>query len=243
MWLELIWRNFWLYIFVIFTFPPISIFLILISPFDRRRKVAHWISRRWMPLALWIAGVKVHVSGQEVLDPQGVYIFAANHQSQFDIPVVETALPREIQIRWLAKKSLFKIPFFGWAMWAAGYIPVDRKNPREGLKSLIEAVEKVRQGASVVIFPEGTRSPDGRLLPFKGGGFVLAVKSGCPVVPVAICGTHKIMPKGRLVARPGTVYVKILSPIPAQGLSLRDKEKLAQKTRESIAKALEAGCR
>ncbi len=239
--ITLFWRNFWLYLFVVLTFPPISIFLILISPLDPKRIIAHWISRRWMPIVLWIAGVKVKVSGQKNLFPEGVYIFAANHQSQFDIPVIEKALPRSIRIRWLAKKSLFKIPFFGWAMKAAGYIAVDRQNPREGLKSLLAAVETIGKGASVVIFPEGTRSPDGRLQDFKGGGFVLALKSGCPVVPIAVCGTHKILPKGSLVARPGEVYVKILPPIPVDGLRLRDKDLLAQKTRAAIAEALKKG--
>jgi 1-acyl-sn-glycerol-3-phosphate acyltransferase len=240
MWFRILWHNFLLYLFVILSVPPASLFVILISPFDRQKNTGHYISRWWMKLVLWLSGVKLSVSGLENLRKDGVYIFAANHQSQFDIPVLEVGLP--YQIRWLAKKSLFRIPFFGWGLKAIGYIPVDRKNPRAGLKSLIAAAEKVKEGLSVVIFPEGTRSPDGKLLPFKSGGFVLAIKSGCPVVPVAVCGTREIMPKGKLYVRPGKVRVKIMPPVETRGLSLKDKEDLARRVREKIEEALSSGC-
>ncbi|NPA48874.1 MAG: 1-acyl-sn-glycerol-3-phosphate acyltransferase [Thermodesulfobacteria bacterium] len=239
--LEVITRNLVLYLFILITVPPFAIVILLLSLFDRRGLLTHEIGRFWLRCILWITGVKVEVRGLEHLKKDESYIFAANHQSQFDIPVLAVALP--YQIRWLAKKSLFRIPFFGWALRAIGYIPVDRENPRKGYESLLRAAEIVKAGFSVVIFPEGTRSPDGSLLPFKTGGFVLAIKSGKPVVAVAICGTRKVMPKGKLYVRPGLVRLRIFPPIPTTGLSLREKASLAQLVRLRIEEGLKAGCR
>jgi len=238
--IRLIFHNLLLYIFILLSVPLFCLVIFIIGPLEKRRTFSHGVSRFWMRIVLFLSGVSLEVKGLENLDPKGAYIFAANHQSQFDIPTLEVALP--FQIRWLAKKSLFHIPVFGWALKVIGYIPVDRENPRGGLKSLIAAAEKVKEGFSVVIFPEGTRSRDGRLLPFKPGGFVLAIKSEQPIVPVAICGTREIMPKGRLWVSPGKVRIKIMSPIETKGLGLRDKERLAQKVREKLEEALSSNC-
>ncbi len=238
--LEIIVRNLALYLFLFLTVPPFAILILLLSLFDRRGVLTHEIGRFWLRAILFLTGVKLEVRGLEYLKRDEAYIFAANHQSQFDIPVLAVALP--YQIRWLAKKSLFQIPFFGWALRAIGYIPVDRKNPRRGYESLLKAAEKIKKGLSVVIFPEGTRSPDGRLLPFKTGGFVLAIKSGRPVVAIAICGTRKIMPKGKLYVRPGLVRLLIFPPIPTRGLNLQEKASLAQLVRLRIEEGLRAGC-
>ncbi len=239
--LEFWLRNLLLYLFVLISVPPFALLILFIALFDRKGLVTHEIGRFWLKILLKITGVRLEVRGLEHLNPKEAYVFAANHQSQFDIPVLAVALP--YQIRWLAKKSLFQIPFFGWALRAIGYIPVDRENPRKGYASLLAAAEKIKGGFSVVIFPEGTRSPTGQLLPFKTGGFVLAIKSGKPVVAVAICGTKEIMPKGKLYVRPGRVRVRIFPPIPTKGLSVREKAHLAQLVRLRIEEGLKASCR
>ncbi len=212
---------------------PVAIFL---GPFDRSGRLAHKVPRLWAKLLLKVAGVRLEVVGLEKLDPHGSYVFAANHASQFDIFALEAGLPFEI--RWLAKKELFDIPIFGHGLRAVGNIPVDRENPREGLKSLAAAAEKVKEGLCVVIFPEGTRSPDGRLLPFKPGGMVLAIKSRRPLVPLSIVGSHEVLPKGKILPRPGKIRVIIGDPIDTRAYNLRDKERLAEDLRQKIAAGL-----
>ena len=181
----------------------------------------------------WCSGVSVEVSGVEGIEHGKPYIFAANHQSQFDIFVLQGFLG--FDFRWLAKKELFKVPVFGYAMRLAGYIPVDRSHGRQALKSLDEAAERIAAGVSVVIFPEGTRSMDGNLLPFKPGAMVLAIKAGVPVVPVAIVGTHQVLPKGKLLARSGRVIIRVGEPIATRGYVLKDKRVLAARIEESVS--------
>ncbi|WP_456433832.1 lysophospholipid acyltransferase family protein [Thermosulfuriphilus sp.] len=209
---------------------------IALGPFDRTGRLPHRIARFWARLLLKVAGVRVEVIGLERLDPNKAYVFAANHASQFDIFALEAGLPFEI--RWLAKKELFNIPIFGHGLRAVGNIPVDRESPREGLKSLAKAAEKVKEGLCVVIFPEGTRSPDGRLLPFKPGGMILAIKSKRPLVPLSIVGSHQVLPKGKILPRPGEIKVIIGEPIDTRAYSLKDKERLAEDLRQAIAVGL-----
>ncbi len=163
-----------------------------------------------------------------------------NHQSQLDIPVLERVL-KDYNIRFLAKKSLFDIPFFGWGIKALGYVPVEREDPKEGLKSLLACVEKLKEGFSLVVFPEGTRSRTGELLPFKIGGFLIPIKAGVPVCPVAIWGTIEILPKGSLWMKLKKREVKVyIGPvIDVSGLTLKDKNLLAERVREALLKGLE----
>ncbi len=128
-----------------------------------------------------------------------------------DIPILYKALP--VEFRFLVKKELFKIPLLGFAMKTAGYVPIDRSGGRAAVRSMKEAAARIREGASIVVFPEGTRTLDGKLQPFKEGGFMLAVKSGCPVVPVAIRGSYNILRKGSFIAKPGDVEVIVGSPM------------------------------
>jgi 1-acyl-sn-glycerol-3-phosphate acyltransferase len=173
------------------------------------------------------AGVAVTVEWAEELDPGRPYIFAANHQSQFDIFVLQAFLG--VDFRWLAKKELFSVPIWGPAMRRAGYIPIDRSHGRKALKSLGEAAEKIGAGTSVIIFPEGTRSKDGKMHDFKAGAMVLALKAGVPIVPVAISGTYEILPKGRLLMNPGAVRVRVGRPIETGGAMVKhDLARLAQ---------------
>lgn len=190
---------------------------------DRRLQ---FLARWWGRTICRLAGVTVTVEGLERLAPDRPYIFAANHQSQFDIFVLLGHFPADF--RWLAKKELFQIPLFGWAMRRAGYIPVDRGHGRKALVSLQEAARRIAAGTSVVIFPEGTRSADGRLLPFKAGAMVLAIKAGVDLVPLAISGTRLVLPKGRLLARPGRVTVRVGEPLAVGDYQLKQKQELAE---------------
>lgn len=190
-----------------------GILVILTAPFSRSGNFPHNIGYVWARLILFFCNVKLHVDGREHLDPKQAYIFMPNHQSMVDIPVIYVALAH--QFRWVAKVELFKIPIFGKAMLRCGYISIDRTNRKAAFASLQEAIRKIREGASVLIFPEGTRSDDGTILPFKKGGFVMAVEAKALIVPVVITGTQAVMSKGRLRVTPGDVFVKIHPPISA----------------------------
>ncbi|QJA06545.1 1-acyl-sn-glycerol-3-phosphate acyltransferase [Thermosulfurimonas marina] len=233
--METFLRNLALWIFALVSVPLFGTVAIFLSLFNR--PLAHKVAWLWCHLVLSISGVRLRVKGLEHLEPGKRYVFFANHQSQMDIPVLEEAL-RDFEIRFLAKRSLFRIPFFGWGIQALGYIPVEREDPREGVKSLLACVERIREGFSVVVFPEGTRSPNGRLLPFKVAGFVLPIKARVPAVPVALRGTRRILPRGSLYIRPGLVEVIVGPPIPTEGLGPRDREELSRKVRSFIEEAL-----
>ncbi|MBW2433993.1 MAG: 1-acyl-sn-glycerol-3-phosphate acyltransferase, partial [Deltaproteobacteria bacterium] len=153
-------------------------------------------------------------------------------QSNFDIPVLLGYLT--VQFRWLAKMELFKIPIFGHAMRKAGYISIDRNNRESAFKSLELAAEKIRNGVSVLIFPEGTRSRDGRIQPFKKGGFVMAIESGVPIVPVIISGARAIMTKGKFRVNPGQIRLSIQKPIDTTIYSRDTKEALMERVRRVI---------
>jgi len=187
----------------------------------------------WARSICWASGVKVALAHTEQLEPGKPYIFAANHQSQFDILVLQGFLG--INFRWLAKKELFRVPIWGAAMSRAGYIPIDRSHGRQAIKSLGDAAQKIAAGTSVIIFPEGTRSKDGKLHDFKAGAMVLAIKSGVPIVPVAIRGTYEILPKGELLVTPGKVQIRLGRPIETKNYSSRDKHALARVSQEAVA--------
>jgi len=178
------------------------------------------------------------VEGRENIPAGRPVVFASNHASQLDIPILYKALP--VQFRFLVKQELFSIPFFGLAMRMTGYIPVDRSGGREAIKSLQEAARRIAGGTSVVVFPEGTRSPDGSLGAFKPGGMVVAIKAGVPVIPVAILGSSSVLPKGRLRVQPGAVTVRIGPPIEScTPGGPRRKEEVSGAVRDAIAGMLE----
>ncbi len=178
----------------------------------------------------------MEVKGQENVIRDGPQIFASNHQSICDILVLAGYLP--VQFHWIAKKELFRIPFMGWHMSRGGHIRIDRGSLSQSARSVREAARQIRGGKSVVIFPEGTRSPDGRLQPFKRGAFSLAILSHVPVVPIAISGSHQVVKKGSLRVHPGRIRVVIDKPIPTAGYTIKDKAPLAEKVRAVILKNL-----
>ena len=192
-------------------------------------RVGFWIARAGLPLV----GVRVVVYGFERL-PRGASIVMANHSSNLDPPVLIPLLPGRVVI--YLKASLMKIPVLGYAMRLAGFIPVLRDGSVESAKAAGAAAERaIEQGSCLVLFPEGTRSRDGSLLPFKRGPFILAMQSGAPVVPVSIVGATRLLPKGRLVLKPGTISVTFHPPLcPAD---FQEKEELM----EAVRSAIEAG--
>lgn len=192
----------------------------------------HRIGRFWARLILLASGVRVRIEGQERIDPRRPCIFAANHQSQFDILVLQGRFAPEF--RWFAKQELFRIPLLGPAMRSAGYISVDRGNGRDALRSLDAAAARIAAGSSVVMFPEGTRSRDGRLQEFKSGAMLLAIKARVPVVPVAILGTREILPRGAILSRPGSVTIRVGEPISTAGLRPKDRQELSDRVRKSL---------
>ncbi|MGD8370761.1 MAG: lysophospholipid acyltransferase family protein [Syntrophobacterales bacterium] len=213
-----------------------SLAAIIAALLTRGGNVPHLIGRLWSRSILFASGVRVRVEGWENIDPNQPYVFAANHQSQFDIFALLAHLP--IQFRWLAKRELFRIPIFGLAMKSAGYISIDRSNRREAFRSIDIAATRVREGTSIVIFPEGTRSLDGKLKSFKKGGFHLAIKSGRPIVPVSLSGTFAILPKKGFRIRPRNVLIHIGQPVPTEDITVADRNWLISEIRRRIQEHL-----
>jgi 1-acyl-sn-glycerol-3-phosphate acyltransferase len=205
-------------------------------PFDRNGNIVHHYARWWARIQLLVSGVRVKVKGLDNLDKESPYIYMSNHQGSYDIFVLLSCLP--IQFRWIAKKELFAIPILGWAMRAANYISIDRSGKRKALESIERAADKIKGGVSVVIFPEGTRSRDGSIQPFKRGGFTLAMKSGVPIIPITINGSWDVMPRESMKVRPGEIRVSIDRAIQTTPLSLREKSVLMGKVREIIERNL-----
>jgi 1-acyl-sn-glycerol-3-phosphate acyltransferase len=212
----------------------LGFFAFITYPFDRKGRVVHRYARLWGKAALLANRVKVRLEGMEHLKGEGPYIFMSNHQGSYDIFALLGYLP--FQFKWLAKKELFSIPFFGWTMAAAGYISIDREGTRKTVEAMKEAVRKIREGMSVVIFPEGSRSPDGSIQPFKKGGFTLAIKSKVPIVPIAITGSREIMPKEKLTATSGEIRIHMGHLIETQNYSLKDRESLMEKVSQTISR-------
>ena len=209
---------------------------IVVASIRGNSPAVEWIIGRWSRTLLRGAGIELHAENTELLDPAQRYILVANHYSYFDIPCIFAAIPQPI--RFMAKVSLFKIPIFGWAIGRAGFIPIDRKNRRTAVKSFDLAAERIRRGNTIVVFPEEGRSRERQMRPFQRGGFLLALKSELPIVPVAIKGTYEVFRAGATRVTPGRVTVTVTPPIQTAGLTLRDKERLAVEARTRIGKIL-----
>ncbi len=197
------------------------------------------VARLWSRLVLKTYGVRVRPVCDPGFDPSQAYVYIANHQSQFDIPALVLAMPCDF--RMVAKRELLYIPIFGWALWLGGFIFIERNDRERAIRRLERTLGTFRRGTSIVVFVEGTRSPDGHLLPFKKGGFILAMKAGVPIVPVSIHGGHQVLPKGSLRVRPGTIHVIFGAPISTSGYSpdSPSKDELIARVRERIAAGLQ----
>jgi 1-acyl-sn-glycerol-3-phosphate acyltransferase len=228
------WRT------IFFLIPAITVYTAVLgtaslfsSLLDRRGRFAHGCARTWSWLILATTGVSVEVTGLDHLPRDRTFIFVSNHQSIYDIPVIFATLPYQLRI--IAKESLGSFPFLGWHLRRNGHLLVDRRNPdRAGILRRWRAL--VGEGLSLVIFPEGTRSADGRVGRFKAGSFLLAVEAQLPVVPLSIDGTRHVMRKGRLMTSPGHARLVVHEPIDTAGLAVGDARRLAERVRDVVAR-------
>lgn len=203
------------------------------SLFDARGRWQHACARTWSWLILKTSGIRVRVEGLEYVRPGETAIYCVNHQSAMDIPILFTSLPA--QFRFVAKRSLFNMPFMGWHLRRSGHIPVDRDRPREALKSMKKVAQEIREGKSLLLFPEGHRSRDGRLQPFKPGSFYIAILAGVPIVPITLNGTRRVLKPDTYHVRAGQTEMIVHPAIATQGLTLKDVEKFSDQVRDVIA--------
>ena len=218
-------------LYVLIVGPPLLIYTFITKHVDP----LYWAGVKGVMFFVSCVGVRVQVKGTERI-PTGTCIFAANHTSSADAPAVVGAIPRRIAI--LLKRSLFEWPIVGQAFHLAHFIPVDRFNRESAIESLEKAIVALRNGQSFLIYPEGTRSPDGRLQEFKKGTAVMAIKSGVPLVPVACSNAHRIMEKRKLKIQPGRIVVEFLEPIDPRKYSLEQREGLIQELHHRLAAGL-----
>lgn len=210
---------------------------LVVSLFETTGRMQVAIARAWARMLLRVSFVQMKIEGLEKIDTSGSYVFVANHLSYMDTPCILANIP--VQFRFMAKKGLFSIPFLGYHLSRAGHIAVPRDNPREAIKAMTEAGKMIRErGISVLIFPEGGRSPQAKLQPFKEGAFYIAINSGVPVVPVALMGSEKVLPFGSGTVSPGKVTLRIGDPIPTEGLSIKDRGKLALQLHDAVYELL-----
>jgi 1-acyl-sn-glycerol-3-phosphate acyltransferase len=206
---------------------------LLLSALDRSGESVIWVARNWVRWILATCGVRVDASGLEELDASRPYVVMANHQSVFDTAAIVATLPSSF--RFVAKRELTWIPFFGWALVAGGHVIIDRANRESSVRSLARAAVRVRGGKTVVIFPEGTRGRSGELGEFKSGGFHLALAAQVPILPVSVSGSSRITPPRSLRIESGRIHVHYGEPIPTAGLGVPDRQRLKLLARSAIA--------
>jgi 1-acyl-sn-glycerol-3-phosphate acyltransferase len=232
-------RTSFIIIEIIFLTAFMALMVILLSFIRAGGDTIHKVGRIWAKCILRVSKIKVTVKGYSNLKPGKSYIYMPNHVSNIDIPVLQAYLP--VQFRWLAKAELYKIPIFGHAMKSAGYISIDRSDRRSAINSLNHVARIIRNGVSVIIFPEGTRSRTRNIQPFKKGGFVLAVDSGVSIIPIIIHGTGQIMPRKKISIKSGNVTLEITKPIKSSDYTRKTKDDLMKKVRNIIQESYDKG--
>ncbi|MBA3239948.1 MAG: 1-acyl-sn-glycerol-3-phosphate acyltransferase [Acidobacteria bacterium] len=205
---------------------------LVISFFDPEGRRQHWCAQVWSRMIARTVGARVRVHGAEHLRPGASYVFLSTHQSYMDIPVMLGYLPAQLRIA--AKREVFMIPFLGWHMRRAGHISINRGSTPEAVETLRRAAREVREGISIFLYPEGTRSRDGALQPFKKGGFKFAVQTGLPVVPITIKGSRQLLPCDSFIFRPGEVEMYVDAPLHTDGLEDSDLPALMQSVRDAM---------
>jgi 1-acyl-sn-glycerol-3-phosphate acyltransferase len=218
-------------LYILIVGPPLLVYTLV----TRNPNPIYWAGIKGVMFFVRLVGVSVRVRGRERI-PEGVCLFVANHTSSADAPAIVGAIPRRIAI--LLKESLFKWPIVGQAFWSARFIPVNRSARDAAIASVEKATDALKSGQSFLIYPEGTRSPDGRLQEFKKGAVVMAIKAGVPIVPMACSGAHRIMEKHSLVIHPGEIVVEFLEPIDASKYSLEERDELNEHVRAAMAAGL-----
>ena len=230
-------RSLWVYLNMLVVTPVLSMVVIVSALLRVRGGIYDWIARNWSRWMLTVSGVRVRVEGMEYARADRPRIFASNHQSWYDVFALAAELPGPY--RFVAKKELARIPIFGQAWKAAGHIAVDRGDRQSAIRTLDEAGERLRrENGAVVIFPEGTRSPTGRLLPFKKGAFMLALHTGVDIIPVGVSGSRAIYPKGAILVRAGVITIRIGPPIRTADYSSDTRDALIARVRSEIERLL-----
>jgi len=209
--------------------------VVLSLPFNKGGRVIRFYANIWGRLNLFTSGVKLEIRGLDNIIKDKPQILMSNHQGIYDIFALST-MP--LSFRWLAKKELFRIPIFGWLMFVAGCVSIDRSDFRRAMNSMNTAQTRIKNGASIMIFPEGTRSFDGTLLPFKKGGFVMALKTKTPIVPITITDSIMVMRRGTMKVSPGNIKIIIDKPIETLNLGYKDRDDLIKRVREVINRNL-----
>ncbi|MCX8123580.1 MAG: 1-acyl-sn-glycerol-3-phosphate acyltransferase [Spirochaetes bacterium] len=223
-----IWLIMWASLMSVLLFIPMTVAAV----FSVTGNLAFNISKIWAWTMLIVTGVKVHIKGREKIQPGVQYVIISNHQSQYDILALVTSL--KIQFRWVIKKELLYVPLFGWALYAAKNVFIDRGNREKAIASINRAVNRLPKGVSILVFAEGTRSKDGSLQKFKKGGFTIAIERKMPILPVAVKGSREILPKGSFVFTRGSIEVVVCDPIPVEEYTHERIDELINKTHTII---------
>lgn len=226
--LKIVWISFWAIIATIVLFIPMTTAALL----SKTGNLAFTLSKLWAYTILMVTNVRPYISGMERIRKGQSYVIISNHQSEFDILALVTTLG--IQFRWIIKKELMKAPLFGYALYAARNIFIDRSNTKDAIKSINEGVSRLPKGASVMFFAEGTRSSDGSIQPFKKGGFMIAIERKLPILPVTVNGSRRTLPKKSLVFSPGPIEVIVGEPIETSGYTQDRIQELMDITRTKI---------
>ena len=226
-------RVIWFLINLLLSISVCSIPIIAVGWFDKEKYYTGKLIKMWARWVIWSTGIQYEIDGLDNLNLDKQYIFMSNHESALDIVLGVAAIPSNLVF--LAKKELFRVPVFGWAMEAAGMIKIDRQNPEIARKSVSEAVETLMHSSfSTLIYPEGTRSNGEELLPFKKGGFILAIRTQLPVVPITILGAGNVLPTGTLAIKKSHIKMIIDNPIPTLEMDINNKDQLLQDCRNII---------
>jgi len=229
-------RPFYL-IFLILNTIVVCLTIIMISPFDKKGNIVHYIGRFWSLLNVFLSGARLTIKGKEKINPKLTYIVMSNHQSLFDVWALIGKIP--LQIRWIVKSEIRKIPIFGYTLERMGHVYVDRKNRTAAYISLETASKKIKKGTSVIVFPEGTRSKDGHLLKFRMGAIITALKSGVPILPVTVNGSRFVLPKNTLALMPGKIEIVVGDVIDSSIYDENHKYELMEKIRSAIYENLD----
>jgi len=222
-------------IIYIVVFVDTIIFSILASIFglfNPYSKMTNWTIRSWAKVILWISGIRLTIEGLENIDPQKPYIFAMNHIGMYDIPAAFVSIPQTG--RFIAKKELFKIPILATGMRLSGILKIDRGNSADARKTLEKAIKTIKEGCSVIIFPEGTRSKTNEIQAFKKGGFIIALQGAIPILPTIISGTQYIVPKGSRLVKTGKIHIKFMPEVTTEKYTYETRNKLLTDVRDII---------
>ena len=227
-------RLYWYYFLICLSTFFLSIIGIILTPFDWKGKIWARIVKYWAKSILWIGNIPYKTTGLEKLDPNQQYVFASNHESAFDIPLTLAGIPWHVVP--IAKKELKKIPFLSWAMLAAGHIFIDRSNHEKALESINNInISLKKNPRSILIFPEGTRTLDGKMKPFKKGGVILAINTGLPIVPIACCGTFDVLVKGSKNFNPKLIELRFGDPIFTNPRDIENRNEITEQVQKAVS--------